>query len=116
MATKFKSFLQEIEDEAQKEGTEAIDQLKGFRDHYRNQVKKKEQTMALWKTVGGDVKQFDGKMAGGNKSYDGVAYEYKSLWDDDTQLDAFIDEFNDRIIKSQRGIIDGILTFFFSAK
>lgn len=72
--------------------------------------------MALWNTIGGDIKQFGGRLKGGDTTFNGVKYNWKSLWDSDEHIDSFLEEFGDRIEKSDRGFVEKVLTFYFTVK
>ncbi len=59
------------------------------------------------------VRAAGGKIVVGDCRHDGAQYEFRSVWDDDESIDAFIDSRSD-ITKSSREFLGGYLTFFFS--
>ncbi len=59
------------------------------------------------------VRSAGGKIVVGDTRHDGADHEFRSVWDDDESIDAFIDSRSD-ITKSSREILAGYLTFFFS--
>jgi hypothetical protein len=63
-------------------------------------------------TVMQAVLKHGGVLVTGDTRYDGVLYAYRSIWDEDEQVDAFIEAHP--VLKSARGIEGGFLTLFFT--
>lgn len=63
------------------------------------------------------IKKHKGRLRTGPAVKDGEEYEYRSAWDSDEDIDAFLDTHHKNIEKSGREIdADGYLTLYFSVK
>lgn len=66
--------------------------------------------------IGHAVRSFGGELVKGDTRFDGKLYGYRSVWDEDADVDKFISCFADNQIVFARSMIDGYLTVFFSIR